>query len=73
MKGLLLTATLACLLGFTGCSSDDLPIGAEAGDATISTGTGGEGSGPTGTGGEQPADNPAGDDIRSGGTGTDAP
>ena len=73
MKKLLLTSTLACLLGFAGCSSDGVPIGAEAGDAEISGGTGGEGSGPTGTGGDEPADNPAGDDIHSGGTGTDAP
>lgn len=73
MKYLLSTATLACVLGLAGCSSDGVPIGAEAGDAEISGGTGGEGSGPTGTGGSEPADNPAGDDIHSGGTGTNAP
>ncbi len=73
MKNLLLTTMLACLLGLVGCANDGEPVGAGVGDAEISGGTGGEGSGPTGTGGDEPGENPAGDFIHSGGTGTDAP
>ncbi len=73
MKHLLFTATLACLLGLAGCSKNGDPVGAGIGDSGISGGTGGEGSGPTGTGGDVPGENPAGDEIHSGGTGTDAP
>ncbi len=73
MKRILAMLSLAVLLGSTGCGADGDPIGAGVGDSGISGGTGGEGSGPTGTGGGVPGENPAGDVLDSGGTGTDAP
>ncbi|MEX0679043.1 MAG: hypothetical protein WD063_18360 [Pirellulales bacterium] len=74
MKHVILAASLALLFALAGCSrGDGDPIGAGVGDSGISGGTGGTGSGPTGTGGGVPGENPAGDDIHSNGTGTDAP
>jgi len=73
MKYLLIVLSLGSALALAGCAKDGDPVGAGVGDAGISGGTGGEGSGPTGTGGATPGENPAGDDIHSGGTGTDAP
>ncbi len=73
MKTTFLALGLACLLGLAGCAADGEPMGADIGDAEISGGAGGEGSGPTGTGGDVPGENPAGDVLSEGGTGTDAP
>jgi|GEM_PF-2110589 len=73
MKQVLAILSLTVLLGWTGCSKNGDPVGAGIGDSEISGGTGGEGSGPTGTGGGVPGENPAGDVLDSGGTGTDAP
>jgi predicted small secreted protein len=74
MKHALLAASLvlSCILAGCGDAEGD-PVGAGIGDSGISGGTGGTGSGPTGTGGGVPGENPAGDDIHSGGTGTNAP
>ncbi len=73
MKYLILAFFLGGSLALAGCSKDGDPVGAGIGDSGISGGDGGTGSGPTGTGGGVPGENPAGDDIHSGGTGTDAP
>ncbi|MEX0978521.1 MAG: hypothetical protein WDZ48_06700 [Pirellulales bacterium] len=73
MKHLVLATIIALLLALVGCNKDGDPVGAGIGDSGISGGTGGTGSGPTGTGGGVPGENPAGDDIHSGGTGTNAP
>ncbi len=73
MKHTVIATSLACLLALAGCAQDGEPVGAGVGDSEISGGAGGEGSGPTGTGGGVPGENPAGDEIHSGGTGTDAP
>ena len=76
MKQAWLALVLVIFVGLVGCNRGDNPVGAEAGNTTTSggmDGTGGDGSGPTGTGGSEPADNPAGDDLKAGGTGTDAP
>jgi hypothetical protein len=73
MKHVLLSAALIAILGLAGCSKNGDPVGAGIGDSGISGGTGGTGSGPTGTGGDTPGENPAGDDLKAGGTGTDAP
>lgn len=62
------------LMTFCGCTdAEGDPVGAGIGDSGISGGTGGTGSGPTGTGGGVPGENPAGDEIHTTGTGTDAP
>jgi hypothetical protein len=73
MKYALLATSLAVFLALVGCARDGDPVGAGIGDSGISGGAGGTGSGPTGTGGGVPGENPAGDDIHTGGTGTDAP
>jgi hypothetical protein len=73
MKQFFFAATLIGLLSLAGCSRNGEPVGAGIGDSGISGGTGGTGSGPTGTGGDEPGENPAGDDLKAGGTGTDAP
>jgi hypothetical protein len=73
MKQMLFATCLAMVVAAAGCSKNGDPVGAGVGESGISGGTGGEGSGPTGTGGGVPGENPAGDDIHSGGTGTDAP
>jgi hypothetical protein len=73
MKRILAILSLAVLLGWAGCSKNGDPVGAGVGDSGISGGAGGEGSGPTGTGGGVPGENPAGDELDTGGTGTDAP
>lgn len=73
MKHAILATSLSLLLGLAGCNRDGDPVGAGIGDSGISGGTGGTGSGPTGTGGGVPGENPAGDVLDSGGTGTDAP
>jgi len=73
MKHILLATSLALFLTFAACNKNGDPVGAGVGDSGISGGTGGTGSGPTGTGGGVPGENPAGDDLKSGGTGTDAP
>lgn len=73
MKHLLMALSLVSALALTGCSNNGDDVGAGIGDSGISGGTGGTGSGPTGTGGGVPGENPAGDEIHSGGTGTDAP
>jgi hypothetical protein len=69
---LALSLVLGCFLAGCGDAEGD-PVGAGIGDSGISGGAGGTGSGPTGTGGGVPGENPAGDEIHSGGTGTDAP
>jgi hypothetical protein len=73
MKRVLLAASLVLLGALAGCARDGVPVGAEAGDAEVSGGTGGTGSGPTGTGGGVPGENPAAEVPGPGGTGTDAP
>ena len=73
MKQLLLAFSLATVLATAGCGAEGEPIGEGIGDSGISGGAGGTGSGPTGTGGGVPGENPAGDVLDSGGTGTDAP
>lgn len=74
MKHALLALSFALSFALVGCTdAEGDPIGAGIGDSGISGGTGGTGSGPTGTGGGVPGENPAGDDIHSTGTGSDAP
>lgn len=73
MRKLIFACSLAAIVGLAGCSKEGQPVGAGIGDSGISGGTGGTGSGPTGTGGGVPGENPAGDVLDSGGTGTDAP
>jgi hypothetical protein len=74
MKSILAAASFALLVALCGCKdSEGDPVGTGIGDSGISGGTGGTGSGPTGTGGGVPGENPAGDVLDSGGTGTDAP
>jgi hypothetical protein len=74
MKHALLAASFVLFLVLTGCGdSQGDPVGAGVGDSGISGGAGGTGSGPTGTGGDVPGENPAGDEVHTTGTGTDAP
>jgi len=74
MKHALFAASCALCLALCGCGdAEGDPVGAGIGDSGISGGTGGTGSGPTGTGGGVPGENPAGDEIHTTGTGTDAP
>ncbi len=73
MKRVLAVLAVVVLIGWSGCSRDGDPIGAGIGESGISGGAGGTGSGPTGTGGDVSGENPAGDDLNTGGTGTDAP
>jgi hypothetical protein len=61
MKRVLLALSLFATGFFTGCNRGGDPIDIGVGDAGVSSGTGGEGSGPTGTQGSLPADNPAAD------------
>lgn len=74
MKHVLLAASLVVCFTVAGCTdAEGDPVGAGIGESGISGGTGGTGSGPTGTGGGVPGENPAGDDVHTTGTGTDAP
>jgi hypothetical protein len=61
MKNAVLAFGLSSLLALAGCNRGGDPVDIGVGDAGISGGTGGEGSGPTGTQGNEPADNPAAD------------
>lgn len=61
MRITVLIIGLTVSMALAGCSRKGEPFDAGVGDAGISSGTGGEGSGPTGTQGSEPADNPAAD------------
>jgi hypothetical protein len=61
MRIAVLVIGLVAMVAFEGCSRNGQPFDAGVGDASISSGTGGEGAGPTGTQGNEPADNPAAD------------
>ena len=69
MKNLLLVVAACLALSVAGCNRGGEPLDIGVGDAEISGGTGGEGSGPTGTQGGEPALNPAADSPDSNGTG----
>lgn len=69
MKRVFVSFGLCALLAAVGCARGDDPVDIGVGDASVSGGAGGEGSGPTGTGGSEPADNPAADAPNSNGTG----
>jgi len=49
---------LASTLTFAGCTGQPQGAPSDFPDATTTTATGGDGSGPTGTGGDAPAQNP---------------
>ena len=68
MKRVGLAMALAMLAAFGACNRGGDPIDMGVGDAGVSSGTGGEGSGPTGTQGSVPADNPAADATNSPGS-----
>ena len=61
MKRILFSLAVVMTLAVMGCSKGGEPVDYGVGDAAVSGGTGGEGSGPTGTQGSEPADNPAAD------------
>jgi hypothetical protein len=61
MKRVLFVLSLIATGLLAGCSRGGDPVDFGVGDAGVSSGTGGEGSGPTGTQGGLPADNPAAD------------
>jgi hypothetical protein len=69
MRNLLLACGLGLVLSLGGCNRGGEPLDIGVGDAGISGGTGGEGSGPTGTQGGEPALNPAADSPDDKGTG----
>ena len=69
MRSLLLAGGLGLLLSLGGCNRGGEPLDMGVGDAGVSGGTGGEGSGPTGTQGGEPALNPAADSPDDKGTG----
>jgi len=73
MRRLGLFAAIMYALSFARCALKRVPVGAEAGNSSISGGIGGGGSGPTGTGGTEPTDILVGNDLKSGSTGTNAP
>jgi hypothetical protein len=61
MRIAILVIGLVAMMALEGCSRNGQPLDAGVGDASISSGTGGEDAGPTGTQGSEPADNPAAD------------
>jgi len=69
MTRYLVPSLLCIVLALAGCGRTQNPDDIGVGDASISGGTGGEGSGPTGTGGSEPADNPGADSPNDNGTG----
>lgn len=69
MRRFLSLLAICGVLAAAGCGRSKEPADFGVGDAGISGGTGGEGSGPTGTGGSEPGGNPGADSKGDNGTG----